>query len=451
MENHIIMSKSGSSSEGLEADFLIHPEWLVPMTQKGLVMTGQSIAILQNKIVAIGDSDKLKKQYSPRQEITLENHVLIPGLINAHGHTPMSLFRGYADDMALRPWLEDKIWPAEAQWVSEEFVRDGATLAIAEMLRSGTTSFTDMYFFPDEVAKVSLKSNIRAMLAAPVLDFPTVWAQDADEYIRKATELNDRYKNNNHIEVAFGPHAPYTVSDEPLRHISTLANELDIPIHIHIHENAHEVEEAVKNTGLRPLERLNQLGLLSQLLQCVHATQLEDEEIETLANAGVSIVHCPASNNNLASGMCRTQDILDAGINLCLGTDSAASNNELNMINEMRMAALQGKSTAADAAATSAWDVLAMATINGARALGKEDCLGTLETGKLADCVAIDLDYLNSQPVYDPISTLVYSVQAQQVSHVWVDGKLNVENGQLTMLDPAEIMATAKKWAQKIA
>lgn len=445
------MSKSGSSSGGLEADFLIHPEWLVPMSKKGLVLTGQSLAILHNKIIAVGDTENLKKQYSPRQDVTLDNHVLIPGLINAHGHTPMSLFRGFADDMALRPWLEEKIWPAEGQWVSEEFVRDGATLAIAEMLRSGTTAFTDMYFFPDEVAKVALKSNIRAMLAAPVLDFPTVWAQDADEYIRKTTELNDRYKNNNHIEVAFGPHAPYTVSDEPLRHISTLANELDIPIHIHIHENAHEVEESIKNFGLRPLERLNQLGLLSQLLQCVHVTQLDNNEIELLADAGVSIVHCPASNSNLASGMCRTQDILDAGINLCLGTDSAASNNELNMINEMRMAALQGKNTANDAAATSAWDVLAMATINGARALGKEDSLGTLETGKLADCVAIDLAHLNSQPVYDPVSTLVYSVQAHQVSHVWVDGKLNVENGQLTVLDPDEIIATAKKWAQKIA
>lgn len=444
------MSSSGSLQEGSEADFLIHPKWLVPMTQKGLILTGHSMVIRGNKIIAIGDTESLKKAFTAKQEITLENHLLIPGLINAHGHSPMTLFRGFADDLPLQPWLEEKIWPAESRWVSEAFVADGAALAIAEMLRSGTTSFTDMYFFPDEIAKKAVEANIRTLLASPVLDFPTVFAQDADEYIRKATELNDRYKNNNLIQVAFGPHAPYTVSDQPLQHISTLANELDIPIHIHVHENVQEVEESVANTGMRPLERLEQLGLVSQLLQCVHATQLNDEEIELLANAAVSIIHCPSSNANLSSGLCRTQDILDAGINLCLGTDGAASNNELNMINEMRQSALQGKISADNAAATSAWDVMTMATVNGAKAMGMEESLGTLEAGKLADCVAIDLDYLNSQPVYDPVSTLVYSVQSQQVSHVWVDGKLNVENGKLLSLDPAELIAKASDWADKI-
>ena len=450
MENHTIMSNSESSLEGLEADFLIHPEWLVPMSEKGLILTDHSLAILDNKIVAIGDTNSLKQSISTRREITLQNHLLMPGLINSHGHSPMALLRGFADDIPLRPWLEEKIWPAEGRWVSEEFVRDGAALAIAEMLRSGTTAFTDMYFFPDEVAKVALKANIRALLAAPVLDFPTVWAQDADEYIRKATDLNDRYKNNNLIQVAFGPHAPYTVSDDPLRHISTLANELDIPIHIHVHENSAEIEEAVAKTGMRPLQRLNELGLLSQLLQCVHATQLQQEEINMLAAAGVSIVHCPASNAKLASGLCQTQAILDAGINLCLGTDGAASNNELNMINEMRMAALFGKGAADKAGATSAWDVLQMATVNGARALGKEEMLGTLEKGKLADCIAIDLGQINTQPVYDPVSTLVYSAQGHQVSYVWVDGKLNLEKGELTMLDSSELIANAHAWAKKI-
>lgn len=444
------MSSSGSPQEGSEADFLIHPKWLVPMTEKGLILTHHSMVIRGNKIIAIGDSESLQNTYTAKQELSLENHVLIPGLINAHGHSPMTLFRGFADDLPLQPWLEEKIWPAESQWVSEEFVADGAALAIAEMLRSGTTSFTDMYFFPDEIARKAIDANIRALLASPILDFPTVFAQDADEYIRKTTELNDRYKNNNLIQVAFGPHAPYTVSDQPLQHISTLANELDIPIHIHVHENVQEVEESIARTGMRPLERLEKLGLVSQLLQCVHATQLNDDEIALLASAAVSIIHCPSSNANLSSGLCRTQDIIDAGINLCLGTDGAASNNELNMINEMRQSALQGKVSAASAAATSAWDVMTMATVNGAKAMGMEESLGTLETGKLADCVAIDLDHLNSQPVYDPVSTLVYSVQSQQVSHVWVDGKLNVENGQLLSLDPAELIAKASDWAEKM-
>lgn len=444
------MATTGSLSERLEADYLIHPEWLVPMTETGLVLTGHSLAVKGNRIVAVGLTESVSMQCHAKHEFTLPRQVLIPGLVNAHGHSPMSLFRGFADDMPLQPWLEEKIWPAESQWVSEEFVRDGARLAIAEMLRSGTTAFTDMYFFPNEVAKAALEANIRVQLAAPVLDFPTVWAQDADEYIRKTTDLNDRYKNNDHVQVAFGPHAPYTVSDAPLRHISVLANELDIPIHIHVHENAEEIAQAVGSSGIRPLQRLNELGLLSQLLQCVHATQLEDDEIELLANAGVTVVHCPASNASLASGQCRTQDILAAGINLCLGTDSAASNNELNMINEMRLAALFGKATAGNAGAMSAWDVLTMATVNGARAMGREDSLGTLEAGKLADMVAVDLDRLNTLPIFDPVSTLVYSAQANQVSHVWVDGKLNVENGELTTIDTGELLATASRWADKI-
>lgn len=445
------MSTSERPSEGLEADFLIHPRWLVPMSETGLVLSAHSVAIRGNKILAVDTTENLKKTCQTSQEFSLDNHVLIPGLINAHGHTPMTLLRGFADDMPLRPWLEEKIWPAEGRWVNEQFVRDGAALAVAEMLRSGTTAFTDMYFFPEEVAKVAIDTNIRAQLASPVLDFATVYAQDADEYIRKTTELNDRFKNNQHIQVAFGPHAPYTVSDAPLRHISTLANELDIPIHIHLHENTQEVEESLQNTGLRPIERLNSLGLLSQLLQCVHATQLTDGDIALMAEHGVTVIHCPASNANLASGLCRTQDLLDAGIHLCLGTDSAASNNELNMISEMRLAALHGKATAGNAAATSAWDVLAMATVNGARAFGMEDALGTLQAGKLADMVAVDLDYPHSQPVYDPVSTLIYSVQANQVSHVWVDGKLSVENGEWTTLDAHELIAKASQWATKIS
>jgi 5-methylthioadenosine/S-adenosylhomocysteine deaminase len=450
MENQSIMGNSETLSEHLEADFLVHPEWLIPMTEKGLILSGYSMAIGQGKILAIDTRDALASRCQARREIDLPRQVLIPGLINAHGHSPMTLFRGFADDMPLQPWLEEKIWPAEGRWVSEKFVRDGAMLAIAEMLLSGTTAFTDMYFFPDEIARAALEANIRVQLASPILDFPTIWAQDADEYIRKTTELNDRYKNNNHVKVAFGPHAPYTVSDAPLKHISTLANELDLPIHIHVHENAQEVEQAVRQTGIRPLQRLEELGLISQLLQCVHATQLTEDEIELLASNGATVIHCPASNAKLASGQCPASTIMAAGINLCLGTDGAASNNELNMIQEMRMAALFGKVSTNDAASMSAWDVLGMATVNGARAMGREDTLGTLEVGKAADCVAIDLDHLNSMPTYDPVSTLVYSARGSQVSHVWVDGRLNVDQGELVSLDKAELLAVAARWQRKI-
>ena len=362
----------------------------------------------------------------------------------------MSLFRGFADDMHLQPWLEEKIWPAEGQWVSEEFVKDGTELAIAEMLLAGTTAFTDMYFFPDQVAKVAIKANIRAHLASPVLDFPTVWAQDPAEYIHKAMDLHDNYKNNEHIYVGFGPHATYSVSDEPMQKISTLASELDIAIHMHVHETAQEVQNAIAANGIRPLAHLQNLGLLIPNLQCVHLTQVEADEIRLLAGSGVSVVHCPASNMKLASGFCPVASLLEAGINVALGTDGSASNNELNMFNEMRLAALIGKGTEHDASVLSAWEVLKMATVNGAKLMGLSDLTGTLESGKFADITAVNLNQINTAPVYDPVATLVYSAQASQVSHVWVGGQLNVENGELLSIDKQQLIEKARKWADKI-
>lgn len=434
-----------------EVDTIIHAKWLIPMTEKGLVLNNYSLAIKDHKILAIAETGELNKRFTSQKEFHLDTHAVIPGLINSHGHSPMTLFRGFADDMALKPWLEDRIWPAENKWVNEEFVSDGARLAIAEMLLSGTTCFTDMYFFPDCIAKVAMEARIRAQLASPVLDFPTVWAQDAEEYIRKATSLYDQYKNNDFIYLAFGPHAPYTVSDEPLQKISMLAQELDIAIHMHVHENAQEIEDSIKATGKRPLQRLHELGLLSPLLQCVHMTQLNDDEIALLADNAVTLVHCPASNLKLANGLFRGHDALDAGINICLGTDGAASNNELNMFNEMRLAALLGKSLPDDASAMPAWQVLEMATINGAKTMGLGDKTGSLEVGKFADIVAVDLNHINTQPVYDPISTLVYSTQASQVSHVWVGGHLNVEDGSLLVFDRDHLIRKSQAWAEKIS
>jgi 5-methylthioadenosine/S-adenosylhomocysteine deaminase len=317
-------------------------------------------------------------------------------------------------------------------------------------LLSGTTTFTDMYFFPDHVAKAAVKNNIRAHLASPVLDFPTVWAQNPEEDIHKAMELHDHFKNNEHIYVGFGPHAPYTVSDEPLKKIATLASELDIAIHMHVHETAHEVQESLAKTGNRPLARLLELGLMIPNLQCVHMTQLIDEEVRLLADSGVSVVHCPASNLKLASGFCPITQLLDNGVKLALGTDGCASNNELNMLNEMRLAALIGKGKAEDASVATAWEVLAMATINGARQIGLSDYIGTLESGKFADITAINLNRINSMPVYDPVASLVYSAQASQVSHVWVAGQLNVEDGNLLNLDQEMLTAKAQHWSDKI-
>jgi len=444
------MSPTRASEQAQEVDAIIHAKWLIPMTENGLVLHEHSLVIQHQLIREIIPSQEVGKYFKSSNIFQLDEHVLIPGLINAHGHAAMSLLRGYADDLALRPWLEDKIWPAEARWVNEQFVQDGAELAVAEMLLSGTTAFTDMYFFPDLVAKAALKGNIRAQLASPVLDFPTVWAKDPDEYIHKAMTLHDQYKNNEHITVGFGPHATYTVSDQPMQILATYASELDIAIHMHVHETAHEVDEALQKNGIRPLGHLGELGLLIPNLQCVHMTQLENEEIRLLADSGVSVVHCPASNLKLASGACPTVKLLDAGVCVGLGTDGCASNNELNMLNEMRLAALLGKITAKNAGELSAWDALRMATVNGARLLGMAEQCGTLESGKFADITAVNLNHINTSPVYDPVSTLVYSAQASQVSHVWVAGQLNVKNGELLPFDVHQLKEKAQSWAQRI-
>ncbi len=454
MENQSIMTTTTPPSENpagpWEADTVIHARWLLPMSVEGQILQHHALVIRQGRIIAILPSADASQRFNGSQEYHLEHHAVIPGLINAHGHAAMTLFRGYADDMALQAWLEQRIWPAESQWVSEDFVALGSKLAMAEMLLAGTTCFTDMYFFPDQVAKAAIEARMRVMLAAPVLDFPTVWAADANEYIRKATALHDTYRNDPLVHTAFGPHAPYTVSDEPLRKISMLADELDIPIHMHVHENAREVEDALAATGERPLQRLERLGLLSQRLQCVHMTQLSVEDLWLLRANAVNVVHCAASNLKLASGLCPVAELLDAGINVCLGTDGAASNNDLDLFSEMRLTALVGKTVANDASRLPAWQVLAMATRNAARAMGMEEYLGTLETGKLADVVAVDLAYPNTQPVHDPVSTLVYSAQSRQVSHVWVGGQLNVREGKLTTLDTPSLMRDTQQWGDRI-
>jgi 5-methylthioadenosine/S-adenosylhomocysteine deaminase len=432
------------------ADFLLHARWLLPMGATREVLENYSLAITGEHITAIGPRAELQQRFVATREIELNSHALLPGFINAHGHAPMSLLRGFADDLPLQPWLEQKIWPTESRWVSEDFVAAGARLAIAEMLLSGTTTFSDMYFFPDQVARVASTAGIRVQLACPVLDFPTVWARDADDYIAKATRLNDEYRNSERVRIAFGPHAPYTVSDEPLLKIAMLAEELDIGIHMHIHENAQEISDAMRAKGMRPLSRLKQLEFLGPRVQAIHLTQLLPDEIELLAKLGVHAVHCPASNLKLASGFCPVTELLKAGVNVALGTDGSASNNTLDMFSELRLAALLEKGRTGDAGALPAWQALQMATINGARALGLDDRIGSLVPGKLADLIAVDLGSLNSQPVYDPVSALVYACNSSQVTHSWIHGQSVMENRQLTRLQTSAILLEARAWSERI-
>ncbi len=431
-------------------DTLIHAKWLIPVEPQATVYENYSIAIDKGRILALLPSDKANMQYQANEVHQLDNHALLPGLINTHGHAAMTLMRGLADDLPLMTWLNEHIWPTEAKWVSSEFVYDGSLIACAEMLRGGTTCFTDMYFFPEEVARAAEHAQIRASVGLIVIDFPSAYAQDANEYLRKGLALHDRLRGNPVVKTSFAPHAPYTVADAALQKLNTLAEELDIPIQIHLHETEDEINQAVKETGQRPIERLETLGLLSSRLIAVHMTQLTDKEIQTLATYGVQIAHCPESNLKLASGFCPVQKLIDAGINVSLGTDGAASNNDLDMFSEMRTAALLAKAVAKDARAVSAEQALRMATINGAKALGMDKEIGSLEEGKAADMIAVDLSALESQPMYNPVSQLVYVANRQQVSDVWVAGKHIVKQHQLTTLDSEQLCKTAQQWQQKI-
>ncbi len=432
-------------------DLLVHARWVLGPDDKQPLLENHCVVVTDGRIVDMLPSADVASRYRSQQDYRLGSHVLMPGFINAHGHAAMSLLRGAADDLPLQRWLQDYIWPIEGRWVDESFVYHGTQLAIAEMLRGGTTCFADMYFFPNEAARAASEIGIRAQFASPILDFPTAWAQNADEYISKATALYDQYRHHPLISIAFGPHAPYTVSDAPLRKVVTFAEELDIPIHMHIHETAQEVADALASDGRRPLLRLAELGLVSPRLVCIHATQLLDEEIALLAQHGASVAHCPESNLKLASGFCPVARLVEAGVNVALGTDGAASNNDLDMMGEMQTAALLAKAVAQDASALPALQALRMATRNGARALGLEHLTGALEPGKWADLTAISLDALHAMPCYQPLSQLVYSSQSHQVSHVWVGGKLLLEEGQLTTLDLDSLQRNVQQWQQRIA
>ena len=435
----------------MKIDSIIHATWIASVDDKNAVLLNYSIVIHDGRIHDLQPKQDILDKYTSDVEINLDNQLLIPGLINTHTHSPMSLMRGLADDLHLMDWLNNHIWPTEQKHVSAEFVFDGSLLACAEMIRSGTTCFNDMYFFPEETARAVEHSGMRAKLGLILIDFPSAWAKDADEYLSKGIELHDQLHNNSLISTAFAPHAPYTVSDEPLKRISTYAEELDIPIHMHIHEIADEVEKAVSQTGKRPLERLNELGLMSPRLLAVHMTQLTDDEINLVAETGAHVLHCPESNLKLASGFCPIYKLQQAGINVALGTDSAASNNDLDMIAEMRTAALLAKAVANNASAMPAEDVLRMATINAAKALGLDSEIGSLEIGKSADITAVDLSGIENQPVYDPVSQLIYSAGRENVSNVWVAGNHLLKDRELTTLDEKAILEKAAYWQEKIS
>ena len=434
----------------MNIDSLIIAKWIIPVEPDNTVYENQALAINQGRILDILPAEEAREKYRAFEIHELDGHVLIPGLINAHTHAAMTLFRGLADDLPLMDWLNNHIWPAEQRWVDPVFVEDGTRLAAAEMIRGGTTCFSDMYFFPDETAEVAIEAGLRAVVGLIMIDFPTAWARDAQEYFEKGEEVHDRFKHQPLIRTAFAPHSLYMVSDPPLRKIAMLAEELDVPIHMHVNETEDEVNQSLENHGKRPLERLQELNLLSNRLLAVHMTQLELDEFDLLARYGVNVIHCPESNLKLASGFCPVYELKQAGLNVALGTDGASSNNDLDMIGEMRAAALLGKGVANNPTAVSANDVLKMSTINAARALGMDQQVGSLTRGKEADIVAIDLSRIETQPVYDPVSQIVYASNRDQVTHVWVAGKQLLKDRELLTINHEEALQNAMQWGQKL-
>jgi 5-methylthioadenosine/S-adenosylhomocysteine deaminase len=431
-------------------DLLIEPGWIIPIEPAGVVLEGHALAVDQGRIVALLPAQQATGRYSPREHLRLPGQVLLPGLVNAHTHAAMSLLRGFADDLPLMRWLDERIWPAEKAHVSPDFIRDGTLLAAWEMLRSGITCFNDMYFFPGAAAEAARQAGIRAVLGVTVIEFPTAYATDADDYLTKGLAVRDAWRDEPLVSFAMAPHAPYTVSDRTFEHVATLAAQLDLPIHVHLHETNAEIEQSVNLHGVRPLERLRRLGLLGPNLIAVHAIHLDSREISQLSDNGCFVAHCPTSNLKLGSGIAPIAELLASGCRVALGTDGPASNNRLDILREMRQAPLLAKVASGDASIVPAHQALRMATLEGAAALGLEAVTGSLEPGKWADLCSIRLDDWYNRPCYDPASHIVHVASRENVSHVWVAGRLRIRDGEPIGALPSDLIGIADSWHNRL-
>src|SRR5258706_3771037 len=438
------------SKSRFSAELVIEAAWVIPVEPHGVVLENHAVAISGGNIVALLPRDEMNLRCSAGQTCQLASHALIPGLINFHSHAAMTLMRGLADDLKLMDWLSKHIWPVETRHASAQFVYDGTLLACAEMLRGGITCFNDMYFFPGMTAQAALDAGIRAVLGIVLVEFPTAYASDAQDYLRKGLAMRDELKHESLLSFCMAPHAPYTVSDKSFEQILTLSEQLQIPINTHIHETRDEIHESLAKFGVRPLVRLERLGLLGPNFIAVHAVHLESAEIDLLASLGCSVAHCPSSTLKLASGIAPVDKMLSTGINIGLGSDGAASNNRLDIFCEMRFAALLAKATSENAESLSAHTALRMATLNAAQGLGLERKIGSIETGKSADLCAVNLDSIELSPCYDPASHLVYAAGREHVSDVWVAGRQLVGSGRGLHMEESDIKRKAREWKSRI-
>ena len=430
---------------------LIHPEFVVPVRPKGRALRNHSVAVSNDVIAGVMPAGEARRKWPDAESVELPGHVLLPGLVNAHTHSPMTLLRGYADDMALNVWLQEHIWPAEARYVNPGFVVDGTRLAVAEMFRSGTTCFNDMYFFPGSTIEVCREAGMRVSAGITIIEMESSWASNVDAYIDKGLQLHERWHDDPLVSFTLSPHSPYTVSDGSLERIAALSGELELPVHMHVLETEWEIKQSLQHHEIHPISRLKRHGLLNSRLMAVHMTQLNEEDIGQVAESGVHVVHCPQSNLKLASGFCPVDELMRAGVNVALGTDGAAANNDLDMLAEGQTAALLAKGVAGDAKAVDAFSTLEMMTLNGARALGLENRIGSIETGKQADLIALDLRQPETQPLHHVVSQVVYAASTRQVSDVWVAGRRVLKSGALATIELDEVMHSAARWQERLA
>lgn len=431
-------------------DLLIEARYIVPVEPFDTTLEHHSIAIRDGRIEAILPSDEARRLYLAREIVNLPEHIVTPGLVNLHTHAAMTLMRGLADDLPLMRWLHEAIWPAEARHVSHAFVRDGSLLAGSEMLRGGITTCNDMYFFPQASAEAFDRLGLRAVIGITVIDFPSQYASDADDYLNKGLASFESWRGHPLIQFALAPHAPYTVSNRSFERIGTLAEELEIPIHIHIHETADEIAHSLRDFGQRPIARLESLGLLGPNLIGVHAVHLDPQDIERLGRHHCAIAHCPTSNMKLASGTAPVSRLLEQGLSVGLGSDGAASNNRLDLWREMLHATLLAKLSNGDASSLPAHQALRMATLHGARALGLDHRIGSILPGKAADICALRIDDPDSLPLFDPASHLLYVLGRHCVSDVWIDGQQKVKGGELLQISNTELLSVARLWQNKL-
>jgi len=431
-------------------DLIVNADYVLTMNQALAVIKSGAIAIKDGKLAAVDTAARIAKNYSAPKIISGEGKVAFPGLVNTHTHAAMVYFRGLSDDLPLKVWLEEHIWPAEAKWLSPEFVGDAVELACLEMLKAGITTYADMYFFGDAVAQSTRKIGMRAVVGAGIVDFPSATGNNADDYLANAERFITKWKGDDLIVPSIADHSAYACSPETLKKSKALADRHDVLLQIHLSETEWEVKEILSRYGRRPVAHLDALGLLDERLIAAHCVWLEPEEITLLAKSKTSVSHCIESNLKLASGIAPVVKMQQAGVRVSFGTDGAASNNDLSILSEMSTAARVHKALSGDPTALTAKQAMLMATRHGAEALGLGNLCGSLEHGKAADVVLADLNRPHLVPLYDIYSHIVYSMNAADINTVLVNGEIALEGRKLINADEAEILAKAVQWGRKI-